>query len=94
MWLGALVASIAVVTQAFLAMWFASHTPGSPWRTCLGIVLGLAAPTAGVVAYFRGDRAEDSEGQVIIRFEFVSAAMGLSLIVPTFVLIILSGGAF
>ena len=89
LWVGALVAGIVVVTQAFLALWFASFTPGSAWRTCLGFLLGAAAPTAGVIAYFWGDRA-DSARQGIARLEFASAAVGLCLIVPTFMLVLVS----
>jgi len=89
LWLGALVAGIVVLTQAILALWFASFTPGSAWRTCLGFFLGAAAPTAGVIAYCRGDRA-GSARQGIVRLEFASAAVGLCLIVPSFMLVFVS----
>ena len=89
--LGAFVAATAVVIQAFLALWFASHTPESVWRTSLGVVLGLAAPAAGAVAYFRSGRAGATTAQAMVRLEFASAVVGLGLIVPTFVLVVISG---
>ena len=99
LWLGGLVAGIAMVTQAYLALLLISMTtPGLVWRTCLGVVLGLAAPSAGVVAFVRGDRTEDSPGQRIARTEFVAALSGLVLIVPTLILVFaviaVSGGIY
>ena len=99
LWLGGLVAGVAVVTQAYLALRLISlGTPGLAWRTCVGAVLGLAAPTAGVVAFFRGDLTERSQGRRVARTEFVSGVIGLTLIVPTLVIIIVtigvSGGIF
>ena len=97
-WLSGLVAGVALAFQAYLAWRLITlGTAGVAWRICVGLVLGLAAPTAGVIAFLR-DRTDESVGRRIARTEFVSALVGLTLIVPTLVLIIVtigvSGGIF
>jgi hypothetical protein len=91
--IGGLLSALAVLVQAYMARWFASHTPEATWRILLGLTLGLAAPIAGVMAFVRGNGVE-SQGERIGHVEYVVAVIGLSLIVPTLVLIILSGGYF
>jgi hypothetical protein len=83
-----------LLAQAYMAWWFASHTPGAVWRTLLGVLLALAAPSAGAVAFLRRDRIYESQAERISRVEYAVAVVGLSLIVPTFVMIALSGGIF
>jgi hypothetical protein len=90
---GGAVAGLAVLAQAYMAWWFASHTPAVTWRILLGVGLGLAAPATGAVAFVRGEGVE-SQGERIGRVEYVVAVVGLSLIVPTLALIVLSGGYF
>ena len=77
-----------------MALWFASATPVAVWRSLAGVVLGLAAPVAGLVAYLRGDRADESPGERIGRVEWVMVGVGLSLIVPTIYLAVLQGGFY
>ena len=94
LWLGGLAAGVAMIAQGFMSLWFASQTPEAAWRTCLGIVLALAPPSVGVVVYFRGDRLGDWPGGRFGRGEFASAVVALGLIVPTFMLVVVSGGMF
>jgi hypothetical protein len=88
-----ILAGLAVLAQGYMALWFASHTPEAIWRILLGVALGLAAPIGGAVAFVRSGGIE-SQGERIGRVEYVVTVIGLSLIVPTFTLIVLSGGTF
>lgn len=88
LWLGGLGVAVVVILQGSLAWWFASLTPEATWRTLLGVVLGLAAPTAGAVAYLRSDRANQSAEERTGHVERVMAVVGLGLIVPTLTLVI------
>ena len=98
LWVGGLAASVAVVVQAYLALCLIYVSPAAVWRTCLAIVLGLAAPAAGVFALSRGDRADESPRRKVARFELAAALVSLILVVPTLclvvVLLIVDGSIF
>jgi len=80
-----------MVAQAYMALWFASYTPSSAWRTCVALLLGLAAPLGGVVAYLRSERGGRSTRGRILSAEWTVTTIGASLIVPTLVLVIVAG---
>lgn len=88
LWLRAIGVGVVLLLQSSLAWWFASITPEATWRTLLGMVLGLAAPTAGVVAFVRWGRSDQSPTERIGHVERVMALVGLGLIVPTFTLVV------
>jgi hypothetical protein len=88
LWLGGLGVAVVLALQGSLAWWFASVSPEATWRTLLGVVLGLAAPTAGGVAYLRWDHSDQSPEGRIGHVERVMAVVGLGLIVPTLTLVV------
>jgi len=98
LWVGGIAAGVAVAVQAYLALCLVCVSPAATWRTCLGIVLGLAAPAAGVFAVSRGGGVGDSPRRMIARFELVAGLVSVILLVPTLVLVVVlllvDGGIF
>jgi hypothetical protein len=91
LWLGGAAAGVVWLFQAYFAWWFASSSP--PWLSAavhilLGVILALAAPAAGMVAWFRSGRTCRSLSERIGAVEYVVGAGGL--ILPTLLLVAVS----
>jgi hypothetical protein len=92
---GGIFACVAVLAQVLLASALAAEkgagSPSPGWRLTLGLVLGLLAPAAGVAVSSIDHWSDRTTTERINRGEWVSAAVAIGLIIPTFLLMLVFG---